>query len=289
MHIPRLPGPITFLLVMVASLLLPLALVSSWTEATVTDTDQYVETVTPLASDPVVLKTVRKELRAVAIRAMAKTPAAGQQTATVDEAVRRVTADRRFHQAWAQGNRQVHEQVISVLEDDNPNVETGDGVLRINLGNLSDTLVVRLNEAGIKTPSDVSTGHTSIPLLKTSDLDKARSGYQLIDTLGFWLPVGWLILVGLLLLTARRRLATVGRLAIGSVVTLGVLAAGLGVGREFVTRQSPDRGLAEAVWDIVMHSLWTGLWSLMIAAGVVLAVRVLLGLVLGHRSTPAPN
>ena len=67
---------------------------------------------------------------------------------------------------------------------------------------------------------------------------------------------------------------------------LGILAAGLGVAREFVTRQSPDRGLAEAVWDVVLNSLWTGLWTLMIVAAGVLAVRVLLGVFLARRRSP---
>lgn len=289
MRIPRLPGPITFLLVVLASVLLPLALVSGWTAATVTDTDEYVETVTPLASDPVVLKTVRRELRTVAIRAMATTPAAGKQTRKIDEAVLRVTSDRRFHLVWAQGNRQVHKQIVSTLEGTNPNLATGDGVVRIDLGPLAGDLVARLNAAGIATPADVSAVSTSIPLVRTSDLDQARQGYRVIDTLGFWVPIGWVILVVVLLLSARRRLATIGRLAIGSILMLGVLAAGLGVARELVTRQSPDRGLAEAIWDVVLHSLWTGLWALMIAAAVVLLIRMILGLVVGRRRTPVTS
>ncbi len=86
MRIPRLPGPISFLVALLACLLLPLALVSSWTATTVSDTDAYVETVTPLASDPVVLKVVRRELNTVAIRAMARTPVAGQETGEVGRA-----------------------------------------------------------------------------------------------------------------------------------------------------------------------------------------------------------
>lgn len=284
MHMPRLPGPISMLVTLLACLLLPLALVSSWLATTVSDTDAYVETVTPLASDPEVLSAVRSELHTVAVRAMARTPAAGQETNRVDAAIERVTADERFSKVWAEGNRQVHEQVISVLDDDNSRVDTSSGVVSVDLSGLVGTLVDRLDASGVRTPADVRNVDATIALMKTSDLEQLRSGYQLLDTLGFWLPVIWVLLVVLLLLTARRRLAAVGHLAVGSLVTLALLAILLAVARGLVTDRSPDPGLARAVWDVVLDPLWNGLWALVVAAVVVLVVRIVLGVVLRTRT-----
>lgn len=287
MHIPRLPGPISFLLVLVACLLLPLALVSSWTASTAGDTDAYVETVTPLASDPDVLEAVRAELRVAATKALDKTPAAGQETNEVDRAIVRVTGDERFRQIWAQGNRQVHEQVLAVLEDDSSHVRASDGFVTVDLNGLVATLVDRLDTAGIPTPTEARGIDATIPLMKSSDLEKLRGGYQLLDTLGFWLPVAWVLLVVLVLLMARRRLAALGHLALGSLLTLGILAVALAVARGLVTERSPDQELAQAVWDVVLDPLWATLWiALLVAAGVLVA-RVLLGVVLRGRSRSA--
>lgn len=284
MRIPRLPGPISILVTLVACLLLPLALVSSWMATTVSDTDAYVETVTPLATDPEVLSAVRSELHAVAVRAMAKAPAAGQESSRVDAAVERATADEHFSQVWAEGNRQVHEQVIAVLEDDSSRVDSSSDVVSVDLSGLVATLVDRLDASGIRTPADVRNVDATVPLMKTSDLEELRSGYQLLDALGFWLPVIWVLLVVLLLVTARRRLAAAGHLAVGSLVTLALLAITLAVGRGVVTDRSPDPGLARAVWDVVLDPLWNGLWALVVAAVVVLAVRIVVGVVLRTRT-----
>lgn len=279
MHIPRLPGPISFLLVLVACVLLPLALVSNWTASTVSDTDDYVETVTPLASDRAVLTAVRKELKIAAVRAMDRTPAAGQQTSQIDDAIRRVIGGEQFRKAWAAGNRQVHEQVIAVLEDDSSRVDTADGVVSIDLRPLVSSLVERLDANGIPTPTEVRNVDASIALMKTSDLDKARGGYNALDALGLWLPVIWVVLVALILLTARRRLPSLGHLAVGSLLTLAILAGGLVVARQLVSERSPDEPLAQAVWDVVLDPLWTTLWVTAIVAGAVLVLRIVLGLV----------
>ncbi|KQY57092.1 MULTISPECIES: hypothetical protein [unclassified Nocardioides] len=281
-HVPRLPGPLTFLLVLIAALLLPLALVSSWTAAVVTDTDEYVETVTPLAEDPHVLAGVRRELEIAAVRAMARTPAAGQQTTQVNRVIKQVTSDRRFRTVWASANRTVHQQAIAVLENDNSNVDTSGSYVTIDLEPLVTYLERDLDRSGIPTPRVA--GATFINVMKTSDLEKFRSGYVAIDRLGYWLPIAWVVLVIVLLLTARRRLATLGRLAVGSIITLLLLAAVLSVARDRVVERSPDEDLLGAVWDTLASSLWTSLWTLVIVAAATLLVRIVVGVVLRTRN-----
>ncbi|KRF12305.1 hypothetical protein ASG90_15070 [Nocardioides sp. Soil797] len=286
MRIPRLPGPISFLLVMVACVLLPLALVSSWTATTVSDTDTYVDTVTPLASDPDVLEAVRSELGVAATKALARTPAAGQETKEVDRAIVRVTEDERFRDAWAQGNRQVHEQILAVLDDDSSHVDAAGGFVSVDLNGLVGSLVTRLDAAGVQTPTEARSIDATIPLMKASDLERLRGGYHLVNALGFWLPAIWVVLVAVLLLTARRRVAALGHLALGSLLTLGILALSLGIARDLVTRRSPDEKLVQAVWDVVLDPLWATVWTAAIVAAVLLVVRIVLGLVMRNRAQP---
>ena len=51
-------------LAVLSVLVLPLAVVSAWTESVATDTDQYVQTVAPLAEEPVVQDFVSRQLAA---------------------------------------------------------------------------------------------------------------------------------------------------------------------------------------------------------------------------------
>lgn len=282
MRFPRLPGALTVLLVLLASVLLPLALVSNWTATTLSDTDEYVATVRPLATDPAVLDAVRDELDAAAARALDRTPAAGQESGQIDEAIRRVTSDDRFEQAWAQGNRQLHQQALAVLEDDDPRVSTRDGMVSIDLSGLLTTLQNRLDAEGLATPVDLSNLDATVPVMKRSDLAQVRGVYHLVESLGFWLPLAWVAIVALVLLTARRRLATLGHLAIGALVTLAMLAMLLIVTRIVATEMSPDQELTEAIWDVVLAPLWTWLWIGAAVAAVVLVARIVAGVLLGR-------
>ncbi len=60
--------------------------------------------------------------------------------------------------------------------------------------------------------------------MDADQLARTRRAYDTLDTLGFWLPLAWAALVLLTVLLARRRLATTARLAVASLVMVGLLA-----------------------------------------------------------------
>ena len=51
----RTRGVITWVLIVLASLLIPISVLSAWAIRTVTNTDQYVATMAPLARNPVII------------------------------------------------------------------------------------------------------------------------------------------------------------------------------------------------------------------------------------------
>src|SRR3984957_1961675 len=52
---PRTRGIISWVLIVLASLLIPISVISVWAIRTVTNTDQYVSTMAPLARNPVII------------------------------------------------------------------------------------------------------------------------------------------------------------------------------------------------------------------------------------------
>jgi hypothetical protein len=90
----------------------------------------------------------------------------------------------------------------------------------------------------------------------------------------------------LTLLLARCRLATAARLAVASLVSLGLLALVLVFAREVLTEDLPQRGVATAVWDVVVASLWRAIeiGAAVLAVGAV--VSAVLARVLSARAAP---
>jgi hypothetical protein len=68
--------------------------------------------------------------------------------------------------------------------------------------------------------------------------------------------VAWVVAVLLTLLLARRRVGAIARLAIGSLLALGLLALGLVYARNALIEDLTQRDVAQAVWDVVVTTLW---------------------------------
>ena len=273
-----------------AAVLLPLGILSVWVDGVVSDTDTYVDTVTPLADDDAVKAAAIKELQREALQAVAESgvslgPGGGQQL--VGLVVRNVVNSPAFRTVWVEANRAAHEQVVAVLERRGDAHLDDQGRVSIDLGAALESVVSQLTIKGFPAP-DTSGIDASFAVMDADQLAKARRAYDALDTLGFWLPVGWLVAVALTLLLARRRLAGTASLAAASAVALGGLALALAFAREAVTEDLPQRDVALAVWDVVVAGLWR---EIEVAGAIAVAVAVVAWLVsrLWRPSGPGPD
>jgi hypothetical protein len=267
---------------LLAAVLLPLSIASVWVDRVVSDTDRYVETVTPLADDDAVKAAAVTELQNEALRLAASSgttlpPGAAKLVHTV---VTQVVDSPAFRTAWAQANRSAHDQLVAVLEDRSSVVLDQDGRVSIQLGTVLGTIVQALAAKGLVDPARLPEINASFPVMDSGQLARARDAYDLLDGLGFWLPVAWAVLVLLTLLLARRRLTATAKLALASLLTLGLLALALAFARDTVTEDLPQRDVATAVWDVVVASLWR---EIEVAAGVLVVVAIAAGSVGGLR------
>lgn len=100
--------------------------------------------------------------------------------------------------------------------------------------------------------------------------------YRLLDAAGFWLPVAWvgLVVAALGLSTARRR--TLGVLAYGSLVTVGLVGLALLLVQHRVVSLAPaadQRDVVEAMATTLLRGLRIGLRTLLLLAAATLLVR----------------
>lgn len=267
------------LLVAIAALLAPLSVLSTWASGQIQDTDRYLETVAPLASDPdvqaaIVVRieqviysyldleaTVDEVVEALQDQGLPENAAAtlGALTGPLSNGVRGFIHDRitalvqsdAFEQAWVEANRTAHSELVAALTGEGDgSVEIVDGAVSVNLAVLINTLKQQLVEAGFGIAERIPEVAASFTIVQSDDLATVQNLIGPLDDLSTWLPV-----VGLGLLAAavavsrdRRRWVLVSGLAVaGSMLLLG---ATLNVIRPFYLDALPESSSPEAAGAI---------------------------------------
>ena len=249
------------LLIIVGVLLAPVAVVAHWAQQELTDTDRYVATIAPLASDPVVQSAVSDRLTTVVMEQLdvstlvsdaltalnspdlpptvALALGAAEQPLTdgiesfVHKTATAVVESPTFEDAWVEANRLAHTQLVAVMEGDSGNVlQVGDdGQLTIELAGVIETLKGRLVDEGFAVAANIPEVNATFTIVETSQLVTAQNAYGAIDVIGTWLP--WislaLIAAGVLTAVHRARALVVAGLALA--VSMLVLGIGLYVAR----------------------------------------------------------
>lgn len=275
------------LLALLACLVLPLAVLAAWLGTVVDDTDRYVETVGPLATDAAVVEAVESSLVQRTMTTLDDTVPLDAQTRSelqpvVATGVRAVVESEQFRPAWEAANADAHRQLLAQLRASGSGA--GDDVV-LDFGSVLASVV---DEVGGSLPVTLPTPDVAVPLtvLSGEQVVRARAAYDALDALRVLAPLAWVVLVVLALLVSPRRPRTLAVLGVGSLVTLGLLLLGLARARDRVVAQvaAADRALSAVVWDEVTRSLDLVVYAGLAVAVVLVAVGALGGAVRGRRT-----
>jgi hypothetical protein len=242
-------------LIVVGCLLTPLSVVSVWARSEVTDTNRYVETVTPLADDPAIQQAITTDITnlvfqyidvqglaqqlfdalsqreaippalAAQLPALAVPVANGVQNFAEGQIEDFVQSDL-FAQAWVEANRAAHEKLVAALtgEGDGSVQVQGDAVT-VNLAEVVDAVKQRLVSRGFQLAERIPAVDAEFVVLQSDDLPKVQRAFNLLKTLGFWMPIICLVLIGLgIYIVRHHRLAFIGA---GLGVALAMLATAM--------------------------------------------------------------
>ncbi|MDT9593283.1 hypothetical protein RDV89_09410 [Nocardioides zeae] len=272
------------LLALAFAVLAPAALTASWASSQVDDTDAYVENVAQLADDPLVVDEVTTRLTSALDSTVANqlgAEASAVASPSVATAVRDVVGSEQFDTAWREANRVAHEQLVRVLRGD---ATTADGDLAIDLTELYNAAAALLRDDGIEV-ADRPDGGLTFRTAPPDRLDDAQEAYQAVVAGGAWLPVAALVVLALAVLVAPGRARIVVGLvaAVGTVVTTGLLLAGVSAGQEIAELQvaAADRDLAAAVLGALLGELRNRAWWVLGIAAVAAVALVVVPLVVG--------
>jgi hypothetical protein len=290
-------------LLTLACILAPLSVVSVWASGYMSDTDQYVETVAPLASDPAVQASVaaavtdeileRLDVEQVsedALNALAEQPRMPERVATilpalsvplangvsgfVGDQVGTIIRSDQFAQVWVQANEVAHEQLVKLLRGNEGGVVTAqDGAVTLQLGPIIAQVKDRLTSQGFALADNIPEVDRSFVLVQSDAVTRAQGLYRLLDALGTWLPLVTLacLVAGIALARDRRR--AVLRAALGIAASMVVVGVLLAIGRvaylDAVPSDVLDDEAAASVFDTLVRFLRTSLRATAVLALIV--------------------
>ncbi|GGW75665.1 hypothetical protein [Streptomyces griseoloalbus] len=282
------------LLILFAALLSLLSVIAVWANSIVRDTDRYVATVGPLASDPDVRKAVTNRVTSVVLAQIdvdalvkqledaasekgvppraaqlvgnLKAPITSGLKQLVSGTVERVVSSSAFETVWVDANRSVHGALDRALTGSNDGaLSLKDNQVAIDVGPLVAMVKDRLVSAGLGAAAKIPDVHTDFVVFQSKDIGTVKTYLRVLQIMGSWLPVIALLAAAAGVYTAfNRRHALIGA-ALAVFAAMLFLGITLTVFRDIYLDHLPPGGSSAAagtVYDALVRFLRAGVRAL---------------------------
>ncbi|WP_081680396.1 hypothetical protein [Cellulomonas sp. URHD0024] len=309
----RKPGrtAAAIVLILVGALLAPVAVVGKWARDLVVDTDAYVATVAPIASDPGVQAAVSNRVTNAVVEALnvdqlatqvgdalgtldlppivatgiqsLKGPLKDAVTGFVHKQVDKIVTSDAFAATWTAANRTAHEQIVATLRGDPDALGqiSDSGQLVIDITPIIEQVKQSLVDAGFQLAGKIPTVKVTFPVASSADFVRLQNAYNAVDIGGRALPWISLLLLAAGVLVAQRRSRALVIAGLSLAGAMALLAVGLAIGRWFYTNslppsvQRPD--VAVTIYDQVITLLRVELRVFLVLGLVVAIIAFLAG------------
>ena len=302
-NVPRWRRVVVAVLVVLGCILAPLSVLSVWMRTTLLNTDEYVATVAPLAHDPAVQNAIADRVantlvtgNTVEQQVVARLPEKakfvapkieGAVASFVHDATLKVVQSDQFATLWKEANRRAHTQVVALLEGKGNTLQTSNGEIVLQVGQIADKVNAALEARGIDAFSGAASRASTeqIVLFKSIWLKRSQNATNLLQTLAVVLPLLTVLCFGLAIFLSPHRRLTVLRGALGLALGMALLLIVFNAGRRFYTDALPftvNAAAATAAYDRVLGAL-----RLALRSGFVFAILVALAAWLAGPARPA--
>jgi hypothetical protein len=282
--VPRWRRVVAVVLLVVGFVLVPLSAIAIWSRNQLLSTDRYVNTVSPLASDADIQAAVAK--RAVdllfsevdvsdriteALPEQAKflgDTLSAQIQGYATDVTEKLLASDQFQSLWDSMNRVAHQQLVTVLKDENGAsrgpAQVKDGKITLDLSQTIETVKVELAKKGLGFLENVSVPPVkrTIVLIDAGGIDRARTASKLLNMVAWLLPIvaiGCFVCSAVMVRPRRRATVRAGIVVFaGAAFTLALLAVGRYFYLDAATPPGGNGKAAAAVWDILLRNLRIG-------------------------------
>ena len=284
--------------------LLPLGMLTYWGHRTVTDSERYIETMSPLAYDAEVQDSlavfltdkIEEQIDAEAIVAqifgdlLAERPAlnalvpvvTGAIDSLITEVVNRLVRSDQFEKLWDAANVALQKSLMALLEgrDDGPISLQGDDVV-LEISVIVDEIKLGLVNRGFAAAANITipAAEQQIVLVEAPQLAQIRTIYTLTSPIAAGLIWFALLLLVLSAVLARRRPRMIAWIGGGIAVSGLVLVAGLAIGQSvFVNTllDTPFEKASQVFYDTLLRFLYNGAVVSVLLGVIILVVSLYL-------------
>jgi uncharacterized membrane protein len=294
-------GPVASLLIILGCVLAPLSVVAVWSSNQVSDTNRYVENVAPLIHEPSIQRALTDKIsneinaqlqlqklanEAATVLTQKGLPRVGNLLHTfsgslasavqgfIHSQIATIIASPQVAKLWTQVNRTVHAELVKALSGQGGGAITvSNGQVTVDLAPFIDVVKKDLAAKGLTIVNQIPPIHPTFPLFSAKYLVQAQTAYRLVNTLGFWLPIIALVLIGLGVYVARGHRRALIWAGLGVAVSMLVLAAALAVFRTAYLNSVPNDKLpadaAAALFDTLVRFIKDGLRVVLVVALIV--------------------
>jgi hypothetical protein len=256
---------LTIVLLVVGCVLAPIGVTAAWAKNLVVDQTAYLEAVEPLITDPVIVQamenrtvsaideaisnlqlaeTINDELQALGLPPKLATLATGYLAtfrADITDAITKMVGELfqspKLAELWNRANAATHTKFVQVMQGQEGQLHA----LNVDLSNAVAQVKQKLESSGVSWAAQIPDIPVVINLAGNADVQMVAGYYDLLDTVGTWLPILVVILLLLSILIAPSRLGGLSKAAGWLAVSMVVLTIGLIAGREWVISQAPTQ------------------------------------------------
>lgn len=293
-------------LIVSAALASAASVVAIFVHTRVENTDAYVQTVAPLASDPAVqaavadrltdeltrrldinelvsgaLGTISGVVPGIPSQVTALAPVLTRQAESfISEVALNVVSSDQFAALWTTANRQAHAQFAAAVTGRDNGIVRADntGTVSVSLEPVMTELRARLYDRGFTLVDRLPTIAPQFEILQSDELVQAQRWSNALDRAAAWLPWAAVICGATVVVIAPIRLRALSLVGLATALAMIALLAAMTVvrrvylqGQEIV---SPEA--ATAVFDTVLTSLVSSI-RVLLAGGVAVAVLGYIG------------
>ena len=265
----RIPIVIGISFALIAAALVSISVDTYWLHDRIFDTENFVESLTPLPKDPVISTAIAVqaaeslEVAATAEQRIADalpeqldflTPRFVEQTQEiVFEKTKQLVESDAFTDVWIAGLRAMHSVFIGVLDGDIATIETGN--VGIELGGSAGLIAERLEEHSVDLFADVEASVGEVVVIQADLLAAPRSIMGVFHTAVWAFPLAALILLGIAVIVDRDSFRPLQWFGFGSTIAIllslvllrgAVNAAGLAIESDL------NRAAADVIWTTLL-------------------------------------
>lgn len=258
---------LSIVLLVIGCVLTPVAVTAKWASTMISDQDAYLAAVEPLVTDPVIVSALENritgaiddqitnlqladkigdELQSLGLPPKLAALATGYLatfrsdiTDAIGRMVNELVSSPKMAELWNAANAKAHETFVTAMQGGYDQDLQKLNSINLDLTQGVAAVKAKLTSAGVSWAGSIPDVPVVFNLSGQADLQEIAKYYNLVNTLGTWLPwiVGLLLLASILI--APSRLTGLARAGFWVLISLLVLVVGLAVGKSWLVSQSP--------------------------------------------------